>query len=134
MFKKIDHVEIVTDEPARSAAFYVEVLGFREKLRQEVKLPAGATLDIVYLDLGGTGIELLHYRGMPKSAAPKALQLGYRLMALEVDDMEEALEALKKRGIAASWGPREIDTYVRAEILDPDGYSIELREWKKPIR
>ena len=134
MFKKIDHVEIVTDEPDRSAAFYGDVLGFSEKLRQEVKLPNGGTLDIIYMDLGGTGIELLHYKGVPKSPAPKDLQLGYRLMALEVTDMKSALDALNKRGIETSWGPREIDSYVRAEIRDPDGYSIELREWKKPIR
>jgi catechol 2,3-dioxygenase-like lactoylglutathione lyase family enzyme len=126
MFKKIDHVEIVTDEPQRSVGFYTRVLGFEEKLRQEIRLPdTGGTLEIVYLDLGGTGIELLTYRGVPKEPAPQKLQLGYRLMALEV--------ALQAQDIAPSWGPVRIAKYTRAEIRDPDGYSIELREWHRPL-
>jgi catechol 2,3-dioxygenase-like lactoylglutathione lyase family enzyme len=135
MFKKIDHVEIVTDEPERSVGFYTRALGFEEKLRQHIPLPGGAgTLDIVYLDLGGTGIELLTYKGPPKAPAPKGLQLGYRLMALEVDDMKQSLDELKAKGVDASWGPVQIDDYSRAEILDPDGYSIELRQWHRPLR
>ncbi len=33
MFKRIDHIEIVTDKPAETTAFYTEVLGFRVKAR-----------------------------------------------------------------------------------------------------
>ena len=28
MFKRIDHVEIVTDQPAETVAFYTDILGF----------------------------------------------------------------------------------------------------------
>ena len=31
MFKRIDHVEIVTDQPDRTEKFYTEVLGFTVK-------------------------------------------------------------------------------------------------------
>ena len=31
MFKRIDHVEIVTDQPERTEAFYTEILGFRSR-------------------------------------------------------------------------------------------------------
>ena len=55
--------------------------------------------------------------------------LGYRMMALEVDDMDEALAYLKARGIEPSWGPVRRPTYARAEIRDPDGNGIELRQW-----
>jgi glyoxylase I family protein len=129
MFKKIDHVEIVTNEPERSLEFYTGVLGFGLKFKQRVPLPGGGSLAIAYLDLGGTAIELLTYEGMPAEPAPQKLQLGYRMMALEVEDMRKALEYLKARGIDAVWGPVFREEYARAEILDPNGYHIELRQW-----
>jgi catechol 2,3-dioxygenase-like lactoylglutathione lyase family enzyme len=129
-FKKIDHVEIVTEHPERSFEFYTAVIGFEEKLRQTVPLPGGA-LRIVYLGLGGTGIELMTYEGVPVEGAPGTPHRGYALMALEVDDMAATLAELKTKGIAPSWGPRTLEQYARAEILDPDGNSIELREWKQ---
>ena len=54
MFKRIDHVEIVTDQPERTESFYTDVLGFRVKARDRVQRPDGAALNLVYLDLGGT--------------------------------------------------------------------------------
>src|SRR5690349_1991722 len=79
VFKKIDHVEIVTNEPEKTAEFYTGVLGFREKFRDRVTLPdGGGSLDIQYLDLGGTAVELLTYQGVPAEPAAQKLQLGYR--------------------------------------------------------
>jgi glyoxylase I family protein len=65
--------------------------------------------------------------------APRAEgeRLGYRMMALEVDDMQRALDELKAKGIEPSWGPMVRPSYARAEIRDPDGNSIELRQWIK---
>jgi glyoxylase I family protein len=56
-------------------------------------------------------------------------RLGWRMMALEVEDMDRALAHLKGKGIEPSWGPKKRPTYARAEIRDPDGNSIELRQW-----
>jgi len=134
MFKKIDHVEIVTNELERSAEFYTGVLGFKLKFRDRVPLPNNGTLDIAYLDLGGTAVELLDYGGMPAEPAPQKLQLGYRMMALEVDDMKKTLEYLKGRGVDAVWGPVFREKYDRAEIRDPNGYHIELRCWHRRTR
>lgn len=132
LFRKIDHVEIVTGELERSIEFYTGVLGFEVKLRERIPLPGGTgTLDLAYLDLGGTAIELLSYAGVPVEAAPPALRLGYRMMALEVDDMRRALEMLKGKGIEAVWGPVFKEKYDRAEIRDPNGYHIELRCWHR---
>lgn len=132
MFKKIDHVEIVTNEPERSVEFYTGVLGFKVKFRDRVPLPGGTgSLDIVYLDLDGTAVELLTYGGMPAEPAPQKLQLGYRMMAIEVDDMKCALEYLKRKGIDPVWGPVFREKYARAEIHDPNGYPIELRQWNR---
>ena len=129
MFRKIDHVEIVTRELEKSAEFYTGVLGFKLKFRDRVPLPDGGSLAIAYLDLGGTAIELLDYEGVPAEPAWQTLQLGYRMMALEVDDMKKSLEYLKGKGIEPVWGPVYREKYARAEIRDPNGYHIELRQW-----
>ena len=50
-------------------------------------------------------------------------------MAIEVDDMDRAIEYLKSKGVSVSWGPVTLGTSKRAEIKDPDGLSIELRQW-----
>jgi glyoxylase I family protein len=50
-------------------------------------------------------------------------------MAIEVDDMDEAIEYLKGKGVEVLREPVKIGTSRRAEIKDPDGLSIELRQW-----
>ncbi|HVH78440.1 MAG TPA: VOC family protein [Stellaceae bacterium] len=129
MFKRIDHIEIVTDRPSEMEQFYTEVLGFTVGARDRIARPDGTTLNIAYLGLGGTTVELMAYEGVPVEPQPAMEHLGYRMMALEVEDMKEALAYLKTRGIEAVWGPVFRDNYARAEIRDPNGHHIELRHW-----
>jgi glyoxylase I family protein len=130
MFKRIDHVEIVTDQPARTVEFYTEVLGFTLKFRDRIERSSlGVPMDLMYLDLGGTVVELISYEGAAVEPAPQKEHLGYRMMALEVEDMPKAIEYLQTKGIEIVWGPRVRETYARAEIRDPNGYHIELRQW-----
>jgi glyoxylase I family protein len=130
MFKRIDHVEIVTDKPAETIAFYTDVLGFKIRERDRVeRAGTGVALDLVYLELGGTTVELITFDGAKVNPAPQKEHLGYRLIALEVEDMDRAVEYLKTNGVDITWGPRVAPTYARAEICDPNGYSIELRQW-----
>ena len=91
MFKRIDHIELVTARPERAVAFYTGVLGFRVRSRTSVP----------------------------------ATPLG----PLEVDDMDAALAYLAGKGVECTWGPKKRPDYARAEIRDPDGNSIELRQW-----
>ena len=126
VFKRIDHIEIVTADPERAVRFYTDVLGF--KVRSRVAVPGGGP-QLVYLDLGGTMVELITYAETPPPAAAAGLRLGYSMMALEVEDMQQALDALRKQGIEAVWGPVTRPAYARAEIRDPDGNHIELRQW-----
>lgn len=130
MFKRIDHVEIVTDQPDRTIEFYTEVLGFTVKSRDRIdRSPLGVPMDLVYLDLGGTVVELMSYPGASVEPAPQGEHLGYRMMALEVDDMQKTIEYLKTKGVGIVWGPKIREKYARAEISDPNGYHIELRQW-----
>ncbi|HUK60793.1 MAG TPA: VOC family protein [Stellaceae bacterium] len=130
MFKRIDHVELVTDQPEQTVKFYTEVLGFSVKKRDRVQAPNGTALDLAYLDLGGTVIEVITYNGVKPGPAASGVHLGWNLAAIEVEDMAKAVDFLKSKGVPITWGPLVRDTYARAEIHDPNGYSIELRQWK----
>jgi glyoxylase I family protein len=131
MFKRIDHVEIVTNQPDRTIQFYTDVLGFSVKERDRIERSSlGAPMNLVYLHLGGTAVELISYEGASIDPAPESEHLGYRGMALEVDDMQRTVEYLKTKGVEIVWGPKVRENqYARAEILDPNGYHIELRQW-----
>jgi len=127
MFTRIDHVEILPSDFDRSMAFYQDLLEFRLVSRMPVQ--AGPLKEIAYLQLGDTVIELMHMENpAPMSAS---MTVGYRAMALEVESMEAATTYLRDHAVAVSWGPVDLGISIRAEITDPDGLFIELREWKQ---
>jgi glyoxylase I family protein len=126
MIKRIDHVEIVPRDFARSLAFYMDVLGFKEKMRQRIDRPPLA--EIVFLALNDTMIELMDV-SEPEPAPKTSYHEGYRMMALEVDDMDETIAYLRSKGIELTKGPMLTGRSKRAEIVDPDGLPIELRQW-----
>lgn len=130
MFKRIDHIELLTAAPERIIGFYTTLLGFRERERSRIPQTPSGPLDLVYLDLGGTTVEVMCYpeaRSIPARA--DETRLGWQCLALEVEDMEGALALLEARGVRPAWGPMKRPTYARAEIRDPDGNPIELRQW-----
>jgi catechol 2,3-dioxygenase-like lactoylglutathione lyase family enzyme len=130
MFKRIDHIELLTAAPERVISFYIGVLGFRERERGHIPQTPSGPLDLVYLELGGTTIEVMCYPEA-KSIPPRGAEqrLGWQCLALEVDDMNGALNSLKEKDVEATWGPVKRPDYARAEIRDPDGNPIELRQW-----
>ncbi len=125
MFKRIDHVEIASGNLERSIRFYQEVFGF--VLKERIKPPSPEIEEIAFLTLGNTMLELLAIKHCSPPA--KGPQVGFRAMAIEVDDMDRAIQYLKGRGVEVTWGPVTLGTSKRAEIRDPDGLSIELRQW-----
>jgi catechol 2,3-dioxygenase-like lactoylglutathione lyase family enzyme len=130
MFKRIDHIELLTETPDRMIAFYIGVLGFRERERVRIPETPSGPLDLAYLELGDTTVEVMCYPEA-KSIPPRDTQqrLGWQCLALEVDDMDGALTVLNGKGVKAAWGPVKRQDYARAEIRDPDGNPIELRQW-----
>ena len=61
MFKRIDHIELLTAAPERAVQFYTGVLGFKVRSRTRIPATPIGPLDLVYLDLGGTTVELMTY-------------------------------------------------------------------------
>jgi glyoxylase I family protein len=127
MFKRIDHVEIVPRNAEKTIDFYVDILGFRVKGRNEVRMPP--MREVIYLQLGDTVIEIISADN-PKPKSENPWEVGYRGIALEVEDMAKAVDYLKSRGIAIAREPVDLGDSYRGEIRDPDGLIIELRQWK----
>ena len=130
MFKRIDHIELLTAAPERIVSFYVSVIGFRERERAHIPQTALGPLDLVYLELGGTTVEVMCYPEA-KSIPPRSPEQrpGWQCLALEVVDMDAVLNMLREKGVDTAWGPMTRPDYARAEIRDPDGNPIELRQW-----
>ena len=127
MFKRIDHVEIVPSDVERTLDFYQTNLGFKLKVRVQVDAPP--MKEVIYLQLGDTVIEVIS-ADKPAVKSQEAWQVGYRAIALEVEEMGKAVEYLRERGIEMAREPVDLGTSLRGEIRDPDGLTIELREWK----
>lgn len=132
LFKRIDHVEIVPRDMEKSLLFYTDILGgtIKQRVRVQALRQWGdyEVDEIVYVTIGDTMLEFI---GVVKPSTTKhdPWGIGYRMIALEVTDMESAVTYLKSKGIEPTTGPVQLGTSKRAEIVDPDGLPIELRQW-----
>ena len=127
IFKRVDHVEIIPRDPERTIDFYTSILNFKIKSRNAVKKPP--MQEVIYLELGDTVIEIISVdNATPKLEVP--WQVGYRGIALEVQNMAKAVEYLKGKSIDIAVEPVDLGGSFRGEIRDPDGLIIELRQWK----
>ena len=122
----LSYAIVFVSDMERSIAFYRDVLGFSFKERHHLGLPM--LKQIAYLTLGDTTLELLDY--VDPAPADPSLRIGYRCMALEVEDMDKALAFLAEKGVTPSVQPMDVGGgSLRGEIVDPDGLPIELRQW-----
>ncbi|MFA7095925.1 MAG: lactoylglutathione lyase [Gammaproteobacteria bacterium] len=122
---RILHTMIRVGDLDRSIAFYTEVLGMKLLRRQDY--PAGEfTLAFVgYGDEASNAvIELTYNWGVERYEMGNA----FGHIAIEVDDVYEACEQIRKRGgkIVREPGPMNAGTTIIAFVQDPDGYHIEL--------
>ena len=126
MFNRIDHTEITTRDMAGSVKFYTEILGFQVTSQHKMDGSRGIT-EIVFMKLGDTSLELLEFPDAePISEKP---QVGYRMMAITVDDMPSAIKYLKEKGVTISREHMSLGESWRSEFLDNNGLAIEIRQW-----
>ena len=83
--------------------------------------------EVIYLKLDDTMIEVISVE-KPAMKSEEAWQVGYRAIALEVEDMDKLVEYLKTKGMELSMEPRTMGTNKMAEIVDPDGMTIQLMQ------
>lgn len=122
---RILHTMLRTGDLERSINFYTEVLGMR--LLRQKDYPDGK-FTLAFLGYGdesdNTVIELTYNWGVDSYE----LGSGYGHIAIEVDDVHKAAEAIKERNgkILREAGPMNAGTTIIAFVEDPDGYPIEL--------
>jgi lactoylglutathione lyase len=109
----------------RSIEFYTNVLGM-QLLRQQDYPDGKFTLAFVGFgdESDNTVIELTHNWDTDHYD----LGEGYGHIAIEVDDVYQAVVELKNRGgkVIRDAGPMNAGTTIIAFIEDPDGYQVEL--------
>lgn len=119
------HTMLRVGDLERSIRFYTDVLGMR--LLRRADYPDGK-FTLAFVGYGperdGAVIELTYNWGVDHYE----LGTGYGHIALEVDDVYEACEAIRRRGgkILRDAGPMNAGTTIIAFVEDPDGYPIEL--------
>lgn len=122
---RILHTMLRVGDLERSIKFYTEVLGM--KLLRQKDYPDGK-FTLAFIGYGeeseNTVIELTHNW----DTGSYDLGNGYGHIALEVDDVYQATEEIRKRGarILRDAGPMNAGTTIIAFVEDPDGYPIEL--------
>jgi hypothetical protein len=93
------------------------VWGFSVKARDRIERSGlGVPINLVYLDLGGTVVELISYEGASVDPAPEKEHLGYRMIALEVDDMQKTADYLRPRVSTSSGVPGSRDLFEGGDL------------------
>ncbi len=123
---QIQHVAIICADYEKSKHFYTDVLGLkiiREVYRKE---RLSYKLD---LEVGNQyQIELFSFPNPPeRTSHPEAC--GLRHLAFEVDEIIQAVDYIKQKGISVE--PIRIDEFTGKRFTffaDPDGLPIELVE------
>jgi lactoylglutathione lyase len=121
MFKRIDHVAIHVTDLDSSVKFYERHFGFKHYFQHA----ASGGLQIAYLKLGDTVLELTHHSD--------GSMAGFHF-CLETDNFAETVEKLQRDGVklvraphdTAAREPRE-NGWRRVVFAGPDGEQIELR-------
>jgi lactoylglutathione lyase len=121
MFKRIDHVAVHVSDLDRSVKFYERHFGFKHYFQQT----AGSGLQIAYLKLGDTVLELTHHTD--------GAMAGFHF-CLETDSFDDTVAKLQRDGVqlvraphdTAAREPRE-NGWRRVVFAGPDGEQIELR-------
>ena len=133
MVKKVDHIGIAVNSLEESVKFYEDILGLK---LQGVETVEEQKVKVAFLPVGDTEIELLEAT-TPDSPIAKFIEnkgQGVQHVAFRVDDLEKALEEMKKLGIRLiDEKPRYGAGGARIAFLHPkstNGVLVELCERK----
>lgn len=121
----VNHVGINVSDMERALHFYHELL---QLPILEEKIDNGDN-EIYYLQLNDfTRIELFDYHGKSVKKDVAESDLGYRHLAIDVDDVDEWAAHLKENGVPIRYGPESLP-HLNARVClieDPDGMEIEI--------
>lgn len=123
--KKLLHTRYRVNDLEKTVAFYTQVLGLEEIRRH--KSPRGS--ELVFLRTPGSE-ELIEICSYPASG-PVSFCADLTHLAFEVDNIETFAEHAATFGYSLSDGPTNSSSGRFAFIDAPEGYEIELIEYRK---
>jgi glyoxylase I family protein len=124
VIKGLDHLALVTTNAERAAAFFKDLLGFKETGRLETSHSG----TIIFISLGDTQIELFGY-GDVNASRGEDKAVGFKHLALAVEDIDAEYERLKAAGVEFYMVPTTVESGLRiAFFRDPDGNAFELMQ------
>ena len=120
----IDHVALAVEDVLRSAAWYIDVLGFERRFE-------GMWNDVpVFIGKGETSLALFPARDGAKTARRNSAHLGILHLAFRANRSEflAAQRDLKARGIQFEFSDHEISHSIY--FADPDGHELEITTYE----
>jgi len=112
---KFDHMALPVTNCNRSRDWYVKTLGFK------VEFENPKTKTIAIQDQAGFTIFL--------NQTPKKIAAAKCTLVIQVKDVDRKHRELARKGVKFINAPRKLMWGYGAELLDPDGYQINL--WDK---
>jgi catechol 2,3-dioxygenase-like lactoylglutathione lyase family enzyme len=110
----LNHVALTVRDRERSAAFYGEHFGLTDRVHEDAHL----------LILGSPDGSLLALsEGSPPQGLPRTNHFGFQIPS--GDEVRRARAGFGHAGVVETeW--QEHDGFTRVQILDPDGYRVDL--------
>ena len=131
---RLDHIHVYCSDPDTSVRFYTGVFE-AEMLGKAYGSDGGVRY---FLRLGGLAIVLAPYPPEAKPNIPTVYhdgiyEHGYGVghFGLHVDNVDEAVESVRQRGVKILAEPREFSGARFAYVAAPDGVIIELLEHRQ---
>lgn len=118
---RFDHIHLRSPDAEAAGRFYEDAFGatIRDRIRN------GASLRVV-VDLGGATL-FIEQVSADTPAAPVPPHQGIEHIGLQVTDMDEAVAALKAKGVRFTAEPKELRPGLRIAFLAaPDGVTVEI--------
>ena len=124
MIKKIDHIGIAVNNIEEAVKLYTDVLGLKLK---DVEVVADQKVKTAIIPVGESKIELLESTD-PDGVIAKYIERrgeGLHHLALEVSNLQDALDTLAKQGVALiDQKPRNGVENTRIAFLHPKGTKV----------
>ncbi|HTH06289.1 MAG TPA: VOC family protein [Ilumatobacteraceae bacterium] len=109
----LHHVSIVVDDLAAARSFYGDALGLHEIDRPDFGFPGA------WYEVGAAQLHLIE----ASEAPPRRPHF-----ALEVDDLDAAVDALRAAGVTVEPFPEVAGAGKQVGVRDPSGNRVELRQ------
>ena len=120
----ISHIYLPVRDVNESINFYTQKLGFKLLRQYETNGRPSA-----YVSLGGILLELTPSTTTPSTDGRSELRIG-----ILVDDMDATLDEVRANGVEVAREPWQAQTFWgrQAQIRDPNGYLISIRQYREP--